>query len=329
VIKIYRRPVDHPSAWKKPAVDEKSSVTVTLARAHLEAIDALLERTRSLAPQAVTRADFDHAVLNDLLAGIFEIVQHGRGIVLVNGLSPERYDATDLERIYWGFGTHWGDAVTQSARGDRLGHVTFTPVGPDNPTWRAYRDSGELNTHTDSNEIVGLLCLQSAKAGGSSSFVSSLAVHNEIVAARPDLLAALYEGWFYATTDASLAKDSLTAFKVPVYCCVGETVSCNYNRGFIDFAAELQGGLPDATREALDYFESVCERPDLRLTFLLEPGEMVIWNNFTVLHARTRFEDHDDPQRKRHLLRLWLNVPNGRPVAAAYRKIGPRQQQRA
>ena len=45
---------------------------------------------------------------------------------------------------------------------------------------------------------------------------------------------------------------------------------------------------------------------------MLEPGEMVMFNNWTTLHARTSFVDGGP--HPRHLLRLWLAVPDGRTV---------------
>ena len=80
----------------------------------------------------------------------------------------------------------------------------------------------------------------------------------------------------------------------------------------------MLGGMPDDLREAMDYITELTHRPDLMLEFTIEPGEMAIWNNFTLLHARTAFEDYDEPELKRHLLRLWVDVPQGRPVLPVY-----------
>ena len=50
------------------------------------------------------------------------------------------------------------------------------------------------------------------------------------------------------------------------------------------------------------------------LEFTLAPGEMYFLNNYTILHARTAFDDHEEEDRRRHLLRLWLEVPGMRPI---------------
>ncbi len=316
--KICREIIDHPSAWTSQSLGGKEALVQRLSPAHLAAIDELLAKTRHLRPQAVTREQFDHPALNPFLKNLFETIQNGVGVAIVRGVTREKYSEEDFERIYWGFGTHLGVAVTQSALGDRLGHVRFTPVGPDNPAGRAYRSNRELDLHTDTNEIVGLMSVQKAKSGGLSRLISSLAIHNEILKTRPELLEVLYEGFYYATTEAQLTSEPITKFKVPLYCYVDGKVSCTYTNTFIYRAADMLGGMPDDLREAMDYITELTHRPDLMLEFTIEPGEMAIWNNFTLLHARTAFEDYDEPELKRHLLRLWVDVPQGRPVLPVY-----------
>jgi hypothetical protein len=315
---ICRHIIDHPGAWTKGSLGGKGGLVIQLGAQDLDAIDALLARTRHLAPQSVSRRDFDHPALNGFLTGVFAELKQGRGAAIITGVTPERYSVDDFERIWCGFGTHWGTAVVQSALGDRLGRVRFTPVGPNNPTNRAYRSNEELFPHTDTNEIVGLMCVEQAAEGGVTRLVSSLTVHNEILRARPDLLLPLYEGYYQALREAANSPHPVTSYKIPVFCHEGGVVSCMYSREFMLRAGELLGDLPQPLKEALDLFSAIAEREDIGLDFMLEPGEMMILNNFTVLHARTRFKN--SATRERYLLRLWLDVPNGRPVAEAYRR---------
>lgn len=312
--------IDHPSAWTASSFAGKSDLTLRLGDRRLDAIDRLLRETRHLRPQQVTRAQFSDPALTPFLAEVFDIIMNGRGIVVVAGVTHERYSEEEFERIFWGFGTHFGHAVVQSPDGDRLGHVRFTPVGPDNPAQRAYRGNDELVMHVDSQELVGLMCVQKAKAGGASNFVSSIAVHNELLARHADLLPPLYEGYFLATNEAMHTDNPLTDFKVPVFCYVDGRVSCALKGTGIRRAGKLSGGLPGRLEEAMDAMQAITSREDMRLNFTLDAGEMALWNNFTVLHARTAFEDYDEPARKRHLLRLWLDIENGRPVIPVYRR---------
>jgi len=318
---IYRQRIDHPAAWTSRAVGGKEGLVLRLTPRQLDGFDAILARTSHLKPQEVTRRDFDHPEVNALLAEVLRIIQDGRGAVIVAGVTHDRYAEEAFERIYWGFGTHWGEAATQSAFGDRLGRVTHVPVGPDNPTNRGYKGRDELFLHTDNHEIVGLMCVHKAASGGWSILASSQAVHNEILATRPDLLPALYEGYYMATREASTSAQPVTEFKIPVFSYVDGKVSCLYNREFFERAAGLRQDSPADFDEAMALFNAIADRPEVHARYMLEPGEMMFINNYTVLHARTPFEDAaSGPQRS--LLRLWVTPPEGRrrPVIDVYRK---------
>ncbi len=325
---VHYRIIDHPAAWTNWSLGGIEALRVELRGEPFAAIDDLLERIRRMPTQAVTCKDFDHPALNRLLAHLFAEIQHGRGAVIVGGLTRQRYSDAELERIYWGFCTHWGIAAAQSAFGDRLGRVKNTPVGPQNPTDRRYRSDEELRPHTDSFEIAGYFCLQKAVAGGASEIVSAMALHNEILRTRPDLLPPLYRGFAYSSSEAANSDRPLTMGAVPLFSYVGGQLSCRYVRSQMERAARKLGTpMPDDLIEALDYFDSLSSREDLAVRFMLEPGEMYLVNNFTTLHARTSFID--GPRRKRQLLRMWLEVPGGRRVmpeytwqANSYKRIG-------
>ncbi len=312
---VYQHMIDHPSAWTRTSIAAKDAVTQQLTPEQLDAIDALLQRTQHMAPQQVTRAEFDHKVVNTLLAGLREVIMHGRGLVIIGGITPDRFSEEQFQRIYWGFGTHLGVAAVQSALGDRLGYVENKE---DDKVKRGYRGVGKLNMHTDSYEIVGLMSVRKALSGGASALVSSLAIHNEILKTRPDLLPPLYRGFFYASEEARFSSKPITDNKVPVFSCVDGIVSCIYEPAHMRNAAALMNvELPSDLAEAIAYFNETAWREDLALSFVLEPGEMMIWHNYTNLHSRTAFKD--SPASKRLLLRLWLTVPDGRRADPAVR----------
>jgi hypothetical protein len=309
----FRKQILSPAAWTGPAIGGKDGLTYPLTAAQLAAFDEVLARTRHLRPQEATRADFTHPEINKLAAWLDEEIRHGRGAVLLHGLSRASHSEEDMERIYWGLGTHLGVAAVQSMAGERLGHVRHVK---DDPVARGYRSNEELAPHTDSYRVLGLMCLQRAESGGLSRIVSSLAIHNEMLATRPDLLEPLYEGYYYAVAEAQFSGQPVTDFKIPVFCCIDDVVSCGYVRGFMERAAKLRGErLPARLAEALDCFDAIAERDDMRVKFMLEPGEILLWHNFQMLHARDSYED--SPAHSRHLLRLWLSIENDRPVADA------------
>jgi len=309
----FRHVITAPAAWTNQSIVGKAGLTHHLTPAQLAAFETVLAQTRHLKPQEATRSDFDHPEINALTDWLSQTIRHGRGAVLLSGVSRGTHSEEDMERIYWGIGTCLGEPAVQSMLGDRLGHVQHVK---DDPVARGYRSNEELTPHTDSYRMVGLMCLQQAETGGLSRIVSSLAIHNEILATRPDLLEPLYEGYYYAVAEAQFSAKPVTDFKIPVFCCVDDMVSCNFVRSFMQRAAELRGEkLPAKLAEAIDYFSTVAERDDVGVQFMLEPGEMLLWHNFQMLHARQAYQD--SPQHTRHLLRLWLKIENDRPIVDA------------
>ena len=299
------------AAWTNRSIGGEAGLKYRLTPALLAGFDTLLAKTRHLKPQDVTRADFEHPEINKLTEWLDATIRHGRGAVLLSGVTRETHSEEAMERIYWGIGTHLGDAATQSMLGDRLGHVQHVK---DDPVARGYRSNEELTPHTDSYRMAGLMCLQRAETGGRSRIVSGLAIHNAILATRPELLEPLYEGYYYAIAEARFSAQPVTDFKIPVFCRIDGIVSCGYSRQFIERAAELRGEpLPAKLVVALDYFDTLAESDELSIQFMLQPGDMLLWHNFQMLHAREAYQD--SPLHTRHLPRLWLRIENDRPIA--------------
>jgi hypothetical protein len=311
-------PIAELAAWTRADVGGKAGFAHKLQDEQLVALEQLLRQTRWSLPQQVTREAFDHPVVNEFVAELRREIFAGRSAAVIQGLSPDRFSAEDLERICWGFGTHLGLAAVQSVNGDRLGRVRNEL---NNPKVHGYQNARELAFHSDAYELLGLMCIQNAKSGGHTRLVSALSIHNEILKLRPDLLPSLYRGFPYAVAKAFGASNPVTAMNVPVFSCVAGKVSCMYLPRYMRSAAQLMNTtLPEDLEEALQYFKDVSVREDLVVEFLLEPGEMLICHNFTNLHARTEFADAEG--RKRYLLRLWLTVSDGRPCDPAVLERG-------
>jgi hypothetical protein len=312
---IHTSPIVHASAWTPAETGGKEGLLFRLPEEALDALDILLADTSKQPIQSVTRRDFSHPVIDPLLQEIRSIIMKGRGIVAISGIPPERYDAEALERIFWGFGTHLGTAATQSARGDRLGYVE---ARGDDLNERGYRSNNELRMHTDSYEVVGLMCIRKAAVGGLSGVVSSLSIHNEILATDRSLLGPLYRGFRYASGEAKFSSKPITDQPIPIFAATGDQVSCTYERMHIAAAAAILGQeLPEDLVLAMNHFDELAIRDDLCLRFQLEPGEILLWNNYTNLHSRTEFKD--DQNQRRLLLRLWLTMQDGRVVDPALR----------
>lgn len=315
---MHREIIDHPSAWTSASVGGKEGLMHHLAPAELDAFDEVLAATAHIEPLDTTREQFAHPALLPMYETLREILLKGRGTVVVSGMTRARYTDEQLERLYWGIGLHLGIPTSQSYRGDRLGRVTQTAVGAENPVDRGYKGSGELMPHTDNNVgIVGLLCVQKAAEGGYSLVSSSAAIHNVLLATRPELLERLYEGYYMTSQEATLSANPHNNLKIPVFSYEQGHLSCLFNRGFYERANSVRHDMSEAFDEATNLVVETARRPDIEARFILEPGEILFINNYTALHARTNFTD--SPEYKRCLLRLWLLTPDGRPLCEAYR----------
>jgi hypothetical protein len=312
-----RQPIVGRSAWRPSDFPSKAALAFRLTEQHFAAFDQALAANRHRAPEDITRQDFPlHAIADDMALWRHEVL-HGRGFILLQELPVERYSQEELTTIYWGLGTYFGRAVSQSPLGDRIGHVT--DVGGKDRRERAYRNSRELTLHTDRCDVIGMLCLRQAMEGGVSGYASAHTIYNDILASQPELLEPLFAGFHYHRFGEQLPGEPLvTPQKVPVLSeCEGQ-VSVVFLRTYIEMAAkELGFELTNQERAALDYFEAVARRDDVKLTFMLEPGEAIFLNNCMVLHNRSSFEDYADSARKRLLLRLWLMLDGARPLTPA------------
>ena len=299
-----------PQAWTGAELGGRAALRRPVSPAALAGFDALALRLKGRPLSAIGRADFDDPAVNALMAAVRADVMDGRGLSIVSGLDPARYDPEDYQRLYWGMGTHLGRGVVQSFFGD---HVARVEKNPDLPV-RGTTTDMELRAHTDFHELMSLASISLPLSGGVSGFVSSLAVHNEILRTRPELLAPLYEGWF----NVSVRTRAPSPHKTPIFCNVAGRVSCFYNRVFFQRPEDGAPAMPEALIQAMALMDDIAARRDIRADFTLEPGEAVFWHNFLVMHSRSAFVD--SPEHRRLLLRLWLNVPDGRPMADEIRE---------
>jgi plasmid stability protein len=308
-------PVEHASAWRASERDRNSFV-ISLQARHLEALERALRTAQQVTDDAesVTRELFDLGDIEDDVGAWRDEVMSGSGLVILSGFPIERYSEGELGMIHFGLGTHFGSAMSQSVMGDRLGHVVN--VGGKDPKERAYRNSTELDMHTDACDVVAMMCLQQALSGGYSGYVSAISIYNEIVERCPDLLPVLFEGFHYHRFgEEAPGASPVTEDKIPVFSFRDGLLSVNYLRSYIEMAAEyLQTPLSVEQVAALDLVDEISMDERFALKFITRPGEAVFFNNLTVLHNRSAFEDSAIEAEKRHLLRLWLVAHEPRPV---------------
>lgn len=244
---------------------------------------------------------------------------HGRGFEVIRGLPVERLGADLASIIFYGIGTYLGRARSQNAAGELLGHVRDLGMDGLDPNTRIYQTSERQTFHTDSADVVGLLCLREARRGGDSLLVSAATLCNEFRRRRPDLLKYLFDP---IATDrrGEIPPGAKPFFTIPVFSWHEGFLTVMYQRQYIDSAQRF----PDAPRltgghiGALDLFDRLADDPHLHLRMRLRPGDMQFVYNHNLLHDRTSFTDWPEPERHRHLLRLWLSIPGDRPLPACF-----------
>lgn len=264
----------------------------------------------------VGRENFTLPTLGTTLDSIQDEVVNGRGFVLIRGLPVDRYSIEEAALAYFGIGSYFGWAIPQNAKGHLLGHVRDIGLDPNNPEHRLYGTTARHLYHTDSCDIVGLLCLQTAKSGGQSKIASSVTVYNEMLQRRPDLVDLLAQP-FYTDRKGEIPEGKGPYYQMPIFNPYEGYLTTTYNRDFITAAQRFDDvpRLTDRQIEAMDLADELADSDEIRLDMDFRRGDIQFIHNHQVLHARTPYEDYPEPERKRHLLRLWLAPPNCRPLA--------------
>jgi len=310
-----------PAAWYGPDMAARTDWILTLDRDDTAEIEAamrpLVAREADIA--GLTRDDFPLPRLAPRLAAMLDDLQAGRGFALIRGLDVAGWSMREAATAFFGLGRHLGRACSQNGKGHVLGHVRDLGLASTDPAVRIYQTAERQTYHTDSCDVVGLLCLRTARAGGLSALVSSVTIFNEMRARRPDLLRLLLEP---VATDrrGEVAPGQKPYFMIPVFSWYQGHLSAIYQRQYIDSAQRF----PDAPRltpemtAALDLFDELANDPALNFHMALQPGDMQFVFNHTMLHDRTAFDDWPEPDRRRHLLRLWLSPEGARPLPPVF-----------
>ena len=243
----------------------------------------------------------------------------GRGFVVLRGLPVRRYSDDDVGLIFWGFGRYIGAPLYQNPQGELLGHVYDHGRTYGNIDVRGYETNAYLPYHTDAGDMVGLLCLRRSLEGGLSSIVSSVTVHNEILAQHPEYLGLLYNGFYYIRREAALTERGVSERPIPVFGYRDGVVSCRYIRNQIN-AGAVKRGVPLTTfeRAALDFLDEQTRRADLRLDMDLRAGRHPVHQQLHDPALAHRVRRRPRAHQKRHMLRLWLKFPKAWPLSAEF-----------
>jgi hypothetical protein len=319
----HRPLIEGPSAWIGAEMrNREAEWTYHLSPAEIAELEAALKHalSRDLDIACIRREHFPLPTLGPALDRLRDEVLNGRGFVLLRGVPVEGRPIAESAMMYWGVGTYFGTARSQNAKGHLLGHIyDLGGSSATDPNVRSYATSERQSFHIDRCDVVALLCLRRAKSGGLSAIVSSMALHNVMAQRRPDLLERLYQP-FPVDRRGEVPEGKAPFYEAPVFNPHAGAVSVLYSRLHIGSAQRF----PEARRlspqdiEALDMLAELAGDPDLRLDMTFMPGDIQFLHNHTILHARTGYEDWPEPDRKRHLLRLWLAPPGARPLPPVF-----------
>tara|TARA_B100000686_G_C16716125_1_gene932137 strand:- start:180 stop:1223 length:1044 start_codon:yes stop_codon:yes gene_type:complete len=326
--------VNGPEVWQAADLRADQSWIWCLNGTDLAEIDSALntafENGKSM--PKLCREDFPLSTLGPRLLAAARDLDTGRGCLLIKGLNIGQYSEDEIKNIYWGIGRYLGTPMIQNAAGDLVGNIRNSGRTIGEKNVRGYTTKNRMMPHCDPMDIVSLLCIHPAKTGGRSLIVSASAIYNEICRTHPEYLPTLFRGYYYDLRGEGPTGSSneVTSNRVPVFSRFEDRLSCRFHgRSIRDGMKKAGQSLKGVDADAVDYVEALALDERFRFDMDLEQGDIQILNNYTVLHARDEFEDWPEPERCRHLLRLWINLDLTiarplNPIFAARHNTGPR-----
>ncbi len=328
-----RQPLTGPDVWLGRDMMDSPRWQRHVSPQLVAEIDAALQQVkrRGLNWSATTAQDFPLPSIAALVADVQYELENGSGMVKLSGLPVARYSEDELRQIYFGLGRHFGQPVFQNRSGELMRAIRdesaggadigkkygqVEGIGTDKPFLSSYArtlSNGQLRFHTDRTDVVALLCVRQARAGGVSKIVSTAAIHNAMLERRPDLLELLFQD-FYRSRLGEESNDVATIYKLPIFGLRDGKLTSHFSLTYIE-AAELVPGVAKLTpqqREAIDMLLSLAQ--ELCFEMIFAPGDIQFLNSHITYHGRTPFQDDASTGHDRLLLRLWLSMPNNRPL---------------
>lgn len=312
-------PVVDPAAWSASELAEDDAWIIRLDDRDIADLQAMAanyrERFGSDANSLLERSkdDFDLGVFTAKCRALAHAIKDGKGLALVRGLPISELELIDAAIIYWAIGLHLGVPASNNPEGDMIGHVTDLGKDQNHPKQRGYQTRATMDYHNDQANVVGLLCIHTAREGGESKVVSSVSVYNELTRRRPDLIDVLTKDYCWSMM-GEVDEGELPYYTSPIFNFVDGFLCISFGPIHIKKGHALPEA-PDMTAEqaeAIQVMEEICE--DLHYAMELERGDMQFLNNMVALHTRNSFEDWPEPERRRCLWRLWLTMPGIRPL---------------
>ena len=325
------RPFTGPHVWTGAEIGATKRWIRDLNAEQLADLDRAIKATRGTPWGKVTKASFPLPSFAKLAEEVRKELEEGTGIFRIQGMPVRDYEIEDIRRMYFGVGCHLGTPVTQNRFGEMMRVIQDEGAGvgerygqmqdKDGAFLSSYartKSSGGLRFHTDRVDVVTLLCVNQAKKGGHSKLASTCAIHNAMLAKRPDLVALLYQDYWRSRLGEEEGGDKI-AYNLPVFAVRDGKFTSHYSRTYVEAAQKLPN-VPKMTAqqdEALDLLAETAHALCYEMT--LKPGDFQLLNNHVIYHARDPFEDDPATGHVRMLLRLWLSMPNSRALPENHR----------
>ena len=324
--------VELPCAWYRQELEADKSWIWSFEKEHIEELDAALRlsQEKGLDIFEVTKEDFPLPSFGKILDALLDELEHGRGVVLMRGFPVERYNTDELRRLYWGMGAHMGTAESQNIDGELMQDISDRGFDYTKTEHRGSMTAAKLRPHCDITDVVGLLCVRTAKEGGKSTLCSSSTVYNEVFDKHPEFLPVIHSGFrFDLDGKGPTGHPKEVTNPLPIFSWCDGQLSCRYNQKAIEEGAEkIDQPLNDLQQAAVAFIGDTAVRPDIQYEMDFRPGDIQWLNNYVILHSRTVYVDHGAADKKRLLLRLWLNHPKARPLDDDFANkalMGPRK----
>ncbi len=310
-VAIPDREVDSPAAWQgADMAAHPDRWLVELTSEHVSEIGDATDRllAANVPMEEVSQANFELPVVGGLAETWRQTLGTGIGAVCLRGLPVREWGTDKAGLAFWGLGHHLGIPGAQNPANELLGHVTDYGEEKTAPLARLYRSAKNIAFHCDTADVVGLLCLRAAKQGGQSRIASSVYVFNELLRTTPELASELFEPFELDRRDEQGPGEAVTG-QIPPAAWDGETLRTFWHSDYMRSAMRHEGIEFSPRRLAtIDRYDEIANQESTRLDMWLQEGDMQFISNHTVIHARTEYEDHDDADERRHLLRLWLSL---------------------
>jgi hypothetical protein len=306
---IHTEQVHDRMAWVGSDFERDEDLVYRLTPRTVQGLEEIRARVAGMPRDEIEREHVGHPDVDGAAREVYEELMFGRGLVVVRGFPVAEHTVDEVEIIYWAWLSHFGRLVSNNSFGHRMVRVQQEVLPGGVQPARGTKSSGELAMHNDAADLFSLLWIHQAERGGESQYSSGPAAHNTILATRPDILPILYRGFpHHRRSEQPDDQPDVTPYDVPIFSNVDGRICINFTYSSIVPALhELGRELTPEETEAIEILRGVLVRQQLEMR--MQPGDAAMANNFAMCHSRSEFVDGPDPERRRLLLRAWMEVP--------------------